>query len=254
MEPFDAYAHLYDLDYAVEELDLPVVQSFAARCGSPILELGCGTGRLVVPLAREGYSVTGVDLSDAMIDRARAKVAEQDLCDRATLVVQDLRRLELEERFALAYAAINSFMHLTTSDDQLTALVRFRQHLKPGGLLVLDLFNPDPGRLADSDGEVILDKVLTDPASGERLMKFYTENVDLGRQLVHVTVFVDRVDDEGRVQRTLFPFTLRYLYRDELALLLRHAGFEVETFYGSYELDDFCGESERLIAVAARPD
>ncbi|MFC2023786.1 class I SAM-dependent methyltransferase [Chloroflexota bacterium] len=253
MEPFGAYAHLYDLDYADEELDLPVVLSLAARCGSPILELGCGTGRLVVPLAQEGYQVTGVDLSEAMIDRARGKVAEQDLSERATLVMQDIRRLELEDRFTLAYSAINSFMHLTSADDQLTALVQIRRHLQPGGLLVLDLFNPDPGRLADSHGQVILDKVLTDPASGSRLMKFHTERVDLGRQLVHVTLFVDRVDDRGSVQRTLFPFTLRYLYRDELVLLLRHAGFELETIYGSYDLDEFTGDSERLIAVAARP-
>jgi SAM-dependent methyltransferase len=254
MGPFEAYAHLYDLDYADEDLDLPVVLSFAARCGSPILELGCGTGRLVVPLAQEGYHVTGVDLSEAMIDRARTKVAEQDLSGRATLVVQDIRRLALEDKFTLAYAAINSFMHLTSADDQLAALVRIRRHLQPGGLLVLDLFNPDPGRLAESHGQVILDKVLKDPASGDRLMKFHTERVDLGRQIVYVTLFVDRVDDRGAVQRTWFPFTLRYLYRDELVLLLRHAGFDVETIYGSYDLDDFNGESERMIAVASRPD
>lgn len=251
---FASYARFYDLDYASFDADLAMIQHFAARSGSPILELGCGTGRLLVPLAQQGYRITGVDASKAMLDRAHQKLRAADLKERVTLVEQDLRNLELEDRFRLTFAAVNTFLHLETRADQEEVLARIHRHLVPGGLVLLDLFNPDPGRLLDARGQVVLEKVLDDPQTGHRLMKFYSDRSDLEEQRVHVTIFVDEVDGEGRVQRTLFPFSLRYLYRSELELLLRQAGFEVEALYGSYELDEFDGDSDKLIAVARRLD
>jgi ubiquinone/menaquinone biosynthesis C-methylase UbiE len=251
---FASSARFYDLDYAGFDADLAMIQQFAARCGSPILELGCGTGRLLVPLAEQGYRLTGVDASGAMLDLARQKLIARDLAERVTLVEQDLRHLDLDDQFQFAFAAVNTFLHLTTRADQEEVLARIRRHLVPGGLVLLDLFNPDPGRLLDARGQVVLEKVMDDPETGNRLMKFYADRTDLEEQMVQVTVFVDELDGEGHVQRTLFPFSLRYLYRSELGLLLQQAGFEVEAFYGSYELDEFRGDSDKLIAVARRLD
>ena len=253
IDDFDLYARFYDPDLGDLDADLQMYEQFAARCDSPILELGCGTGRVFIPLARQGYRITGIDASAAMLEQARAKVAAQNLGDQLTLVQQEMVELELEERFNLAFAALNSFAHLHTTEAQLSALARIRRHLNPGGLLVLDMFNPDLARLLDARGQVALAKVIDGPGTDQRTMRFYTDEVDLGRQLIHTTYIVDEIDPEGNVKRTLFPFTLRYLFRYELELLLRHAGFEVEAIYGSYELDQFSGESEKLIAVARRP-
>lgn len=253
MTDFDIYARFYDLDFGDMDADLFMIQQFADRCGSPILELACGTGRVLLPLAQQGYEVTGVDISAAMLDVARGKIAAASLGERITLVQQDMRELDLDGRFNLAFVAVNSFMHLLSTDDQLAALTRIRQHLNPGGLLLLDLFNPDLARLLDFRGQVALDKVLTDPVSSQRLMRFRTETVDLGQQIIQATFIVDEIDGKGQVLRTLFPFSVRYLFRYELELLLRHAGFEVEAIYGSYDLDEFTGESDKMIAVARRP-
>jgi SAM-dependent methyltransferase len=211
MDSYDRYARFYDLDYAGTDVDLPMFQQFAARCGSPILELGCGTGRLLLPLARQGFCVTGVDTSPAMLDQARQKVSAEALQVRVTLVEQDMRHLDLDGRFNLAFSAINSFMHLLSIDDQLTALVRIRQHLNPGGLLILDLFNPDLGRLLDFRGQLGLGKVMKDPATGRQLMKFHSETVDLGQQTIQVTYIVDEMDTDGHLQRTLYAITDRRL-------------------------------------------
>jgi SAM-dependent methyltransferase len=254
VDHYDVYARFYDLEFGDLTSDLLMVQQFAARCGSPILELACGTGRVLLPLAREGYQVTGIDVSPAMLEVARHKVEEEDLADRVTLVEQDMRDLDLPGRFEVAFVAVNSFMHLLNTGDQLAALARIRDHLNPGGLLLLDLFHPDLSRLLDFRGQVALDRVSVEPATGHRLMRFSTQTVDLAQQTIHVTYMLDQVDSEGRIQRTLFPFSIRYLFRYELELLLRHAGFEIEAIYGSYDLDDFCSESEKMIAVARRPD
>jgi SAM-dependent methyltransferase len=254
MTHYGLYARFYDLDYADFEADLHMVQQYAARCGSPILELGCGTGRLLVSLARDGYQVTGVDVSAEMLQVARDKVAAQGLGDRVTLLHQDMREIDLDGSFNLAFSAINSFLHMPTASDQLLALSAIHRHLNSGGLLLLDLFNPDLDRLLDSRGQLVLDKTMTDPDSGHRLIKFRTQTVDPGRQLLHTTYLVDEVDAGGCVRRFLFPFTLRYLFRGELELLLRQAGFEVEAIYGSYDLDEFGSDSDKMIAVARVPD
>jgi SAM-dependent methyltransferase len=253
VDPFEAYSRFYDLDYAEFDADLHLIEQFALHCGSPILELGCGTGRLLIPLAGSGYKVTGVDVSEAMLAVARRKVLANGLDSRVALLRQDMRELEIDTRFNLAFAAINSFLHMMTAGDQTAALLRIRQHLNPGGVLLLDLFHPDPGRLLDARGQVVLDKVLTDPDTGHRLMKFRTEVVDLEQQMIHTTLILDEVDLEGRVERTLFSYPLRYLGRGELELLLRHAGFEIEAVYGSYDLDEFTGESDKMVAVARLP-
>jgi SAM-dependent methyltransferase len=253
MDQFDLYARFYDLNLGDFDADLLMIQQFAARCGSPVLELACGTGRVLLPLARQGYQVSGVDISPAMLEVARDKVAAEGLADRVTLVEGDMRDFALDGRFNLAFVAVNSFMHLLTTDDQLTALACIRRHLNPGGLLLVDLFNPDLGSLLDARGQVLMDKTMTDPETGHRLVRFHTRTVDLGQQTQRVTYIVDEVDGDGQVRRTLFPFSMRYLFRYELELLLRHAGFTVEAVYGSYDLDEFSGDSDRMIAVARNP-
>jgi SAM-dependent methyltransferase len=253
IDPFDIYARFYDPDLGELDADIQMYEQFAARCGSPILELGCGTGRILLPLARLGYQITGIDASAEMLQRAQAKIASKEMGEHVTLVQQEMCELELEDRFTMAFAALNSFAHLHTTDEQLVALKQARRHLCPDGLLILDMFNPDMGRLLDARGQVALGKVMAEPDTGHRLMRFYSEEVDLERQLIHTTYMVDELDAEGHVRRTLFPFSLRYVFRYELELLLRHAGFEVEAIYGSYELDPFSGDSEKLIAVARKP-
>jgi len=253
-DDYRAYAQFYDLDVAERDPDRMMIEQMAALCGSPILELACGTGRALLPLARQGYQVTGVDISPEMLAIARRKVEAEGLADRVTLVEQDMRQLALDGRFNLAFVAVNSFMHLLTVDDQMEALSRIREHLNPGGRLLLDLFNPDLGRLLDFRGQVSLDKVLTDPETGHTVMKMRSDRADLSQQTISVSFIFDEVDGQGVVRRTLVPFSVRYLFRAELEHLLQRSGFAVEAIYGSYDLDDFSSDSEKMITVARRLD
>ncbi|MGD2039432.1 MAG: class I SAM-dependent methyltransferase [Anaerolineae bacterium] len=254
MLDFDVYARFYELDYGAFDSDLVLFQQFAARTGSPVLDMACGTGRVLLPLARQGYQVTGVDNSEAMLAIAREKVTAEGLHDRVVLHHQDMRQLDLGRRFNLVLVALNSFTHLASLDDQLSTLARMYQHLQPGGVLVLDLFNPDLDRLLGFQGQVTLDKTMLDEETGHQVMRFRTEKVDFGRQILHMTYIVDEVDSQGTVKRTLFPFHMRYIFRYELELLLRYTGFALEAIYGSYDLDPFEGDSGKMIAVARRPD
>lgn len=252
MSDFDRFARFYDLDYESFQEDVAMYLGFAERTGGPLLELGCGTGRLLLPLAEAGYQITGVDMSEQMLAIARAKLDEAGLSDHATLIQDDMRAVRLDQRYRLAFIAINSFMHLTTMEDQLAALRVWREALVPGGLLIIDLYNPNPQRLLEADGRVELQGRWFDPDTGATVMKHFSRTLDDARQLQHVLFIYDEVFPDGALRRTLAPFQARYVFRFEGELLLDKAGFTPEQVYGSYDLDPYTGESERMIFVARR--
>jgi hypothetical protein len=146
---------------------------------------------------------------------------------------------------------MNSFMHLATTGDQLAALARIHAALRSGGLLAIDLPNPDIAALAEQNGALVLDKTF-DLADGTRVQKFVCQFADISTQISHVTFIYDELNAEGQVRRSAIPFTMRWLYRYELEHLLARAGFALEALYGSYELDEYSSTSDRMLAVARR--
>jgi len=208
---------------------------------------------LLLPLARAGLRLAGVDISGAMLSLARARLTAAGLSARVQLHEDDIRARAPRGPFGLAIVAINSFMHLADTADQLAALEHIHAALRPGGLLAIDLFNPDPRALAEQHGALALDKTFT-LADGTSVQKFVAQHVDMAAQTSHVTFIYDEIDAEGRVRRSTLPFSMRWLYRYELEHLLARAGFALDGLYGSYELDDYNAESELLLAVARKRD
>jgi SAM-dependent methyltransferase len=249
MQTYDPFARYYDADFRDYLDDLPFYQELARRTGGPLLELMCGTGRVLLPLAEAGYSITGVDISPAMLAIARERVVEAGLADTATLVEGDVRDLPLPAgQFALAFVAVNSFMHLEAVRDQLACLSNVRRALTPRGLLVLDLFSPDPLEIAREDNRLVLDREYQ--LDGRYVQKFVTVDSDAAAQLSRVTYLYDETDQTGIVTRRTMRFNMRWFYRYELEHLLARAGFSARNVYGSYDLDPYVNGSPRLIVVA----
>ena len=252
LEEMDRAARFFDADYAEYTDDLLMVEAYARRTGGPLLELGCGTGRLLVPLASAGYEVTGVDLSPEMLHIARAKAEAAGVGQRVTLVRGDFADASLTGAYRLALVMMNTFLHLTSQSAQLRALRHWREHLARDGLLLIDIFNPDVAQLASLDGRIEWDKTWTDTQTGATVMKFLTRTVDLAEQTIHVNLIYDEIAAEGQVRRTLVPFDHRYLWRFEAELLLDKAGFVLEGVYGDRSLGPFEGDSDTMILVARR--
>lgn len=252
---YDRFAPFYDLEFAAYDDDLPLYRAFATHTGGPLLELGCGSGRVLVPLAEDGYAMTGVDLSPAMLALAGEAATRAAVAERVALVEDDIRTLGKlgTTRFALAFSAINSFLHLETQGDQLAALRAVAQHLQPGGLFIADLFPPHPDLLIEYDGRLIHVGTYRDPHTDERIDKFSTSMLARADQRIDTTFFYDRLRADGTTQRVAATFALRYIGRYELELLLDRAGFTDITIYGSYDLEPFTDASERMIAVARLP-
>jgi SAM-dependent methyltransferase len=247
---YDAILRYYDADHADFAEDLPFYRELARRTAGPVLEAMCGSGRLLVPLARDVRQLTGVDSSPGMLALAHERIAAAGLRSRVSLAEADIRRTALGGPFSLAFVALNSFMHLTAVVDQLDALARLKDALVPGGLLALDLFNPDARALSETDGALTLDRTFT-LADGARVQKFVAQRVDMARQTSHVTFLYDELDERDLVRRTTHTFRMRWLYRYELEHLLARSGFAIEAVYGSYDLDPF-GSGDLMLTVARR--
>jgi SAM-dependent methyltransferase len=249
---FDRFARFYDWDTEGETDDLDFYRNLVARTGGPVLEVGCGTGRVLLPLAKAGVRLTGVDVSPQMLARARAKLAAAGLADRVKLVEADATTMVLDERYRLAYVALNTFMHFTTREAQTAVLRRIHGHLVPGGLLVLDLFNPHPDLLQEADGRLVHDFTRPGPADGALSTRFHSQRIDPARQLLEITFFYDEQGPDGVLRRTTAPFELYYFTRREVELLLEACGFAVENVYGNYDLEGYWAGSSKLIVVARR--
>lgn len=248
---YDQLAPFYDLGMAGFDADIGLYLGFARRLRGPVLELGCGSGRVAIELARAGVSVVGIDRSAAMLSLAREKlVAEPEL--PVTLRQADMRDFELGRRFALITLPLDGFLHLENQDDQLACLRRVRDHLTRNGRLVLDLPAPassDWGDWSPGLRPLVLAWSVALPG-GERVNKYSSFDADASTQTHRVTEVYERLDPTGSVRRWTVEYTLRYVFPVEIELLLRIAGLRLRARYGDYDLGPFTAESERQIVVA----
>ena len=249
---FDRFARFYDEDYRAYTDDVEAIVALAKEADGPVLELGCGTGRLLLPLAAAGRTVTGVDLSPALLEVARAKLAASPHGRRVTLVTGDLTDVALAQRdFAFAFCTSNTLMHLADADAQQAALVNAERHLRPGGLLLIDLFHPDIARLMEVDGVTELADQWTRP-DGTTVIKWSVRSLDLAAQIQETLFIYEEIAPDGAVRRTLCPFTLRFLWRHETELMLAAAGFTVEAVWGDFEGTPYDNASDHLILLATK--
>lgn len=250
---FDRFARFYDEDYRAYDEDVEAILHLAGEMEGPVLELGCGTGRLLLPLAQGGHTVTGVDLSPALLAQARAKLAALPQAAAVTLLQADLRTLALPQRdFAFVFCVSNTLMHMADPGDQLAALTAAAAHLRPGGLLLIDLFHPDIPRLMEVHGVMELADRWTRP-DGTEVIKWSVRTLDLAEQLQETLFIYEETAPDGSVRRTHCPFTLRYLWRNEAELMLAAAGLEVEAVWGDFEGTPYGNQSEHLILLATKP-
>src|SRR5438093_1431567 len=127
MNDYDLIAPFYDREHASFDEDIELYRGFAELCTGPLLELACGSGRLLVPLAREGYTLTGVDTSEKMLALAQKHLEQEHLSSHVTLVQQDMGILHLPQKFSFAFVALGSFAHLTSRKVQQQALAATRK-------------------------------------------------------------------------------------------------------------------------------
>jgi SAM-dependent methyltransferase len=224
--------------------------------GGTVLEVGCGTGRILLPIARAGYTIAGLDASPQMLGRCEAQVREEAnaVGARVSLHEGDARAFDLGRKFDLVIAPFRVVQHLTTIDDQLGFLHSVARHLAPGGRFVFDVFNPNFSVLATADGtehEDTPETTLPDGRSFRRARR--VSRVRWIDQVSEIELIYYISSDSGKkVQRQVQSFDMRWFLRAELVHLLARGGFGLRSIYGDFDRSPLSDKSPEQIARAER--
>ncbi|MHB0877230.1 MAG: class I SAM-dependent methyltransferase [Anaerolineae bacterium] len=243
----DALAHYYDLRHGAAGADVEFYAELAEESAGTVIEVGCGTGRLLLPLAEAGHTVFGVDVSRQMLLRARRRLAGFDSAARVRLLQGDVRQLPVRDA-RLAVMALNTFCHFTRPEEQHEALTSVRGALSPGGILALDVPNPHAEFDARPDGVPTLEAV--HESEDTTVYEWSVTEADAAAQTMSVRLIYDACDASGAMRRQSHAYLLRLFYRYELELLLRGAGFGEVQLFGDFDGCEYETGSPRIVAVA----
>ena len=247
----DRLASLYDA--FVFEGDLPLYTELARAQGSRVLEVACGSGRVVLPLVLAGFDVVGIDASAPMLAIARRKLEAAGR--QAGLVHADMRTFALDRRdFDLAIVAVKSFAYLTETPDQLQCLRSIHAHLRPGGLLAIDLMHPQPEWVGAVQGSMRDDLLQRVPDQGFTLSRVESVvSTDVAHQIRVVRSIYEVINDHGSVvEKRFVEWPYRWTHRFEAEHLLERTGFAVESVWGGYRREPFTSGSSAMVFGARR--
>ncbi|MEM9075976.1 MAG: class I SAM-dependent methyltransferase [Bacteroidota bacterium] len=207
-----------------------------------ILELCCGTGRLTIPLAKEGYNITGLDFTSSMLEKAKAKAAKSGL--EIPFIKGDMRTFRLEERFDLIFIPFNSIHHLYTNEDMFLTLASVKKHLKNDGGFILDCFNPNIQYLVEAGKEEMqVAEYFTQ--DGRNVVVRQTMRYESSTQINRITwhYYINGAFDSSQ------NLDMRLFYPQELNSYLEQNGFSILHKFGGFEEEVFKDSSEKQIFV-----
>jgi len=257
---YDEYAFIADLYDSVvpyrDRTDVPFFVDAAMAAGSPVLEIGCGTGRVLIPTARAGVDIVGLDSSTHMLALCRRRLQEESAAvqSHVELVQADMRGFDLGRTYNLITVPFRPFQHLITVADQMSCLDSIRRHLAPNARLILDLFNPSLDALvAQQEGQAFGEEPPFTMSDGRRVVRRH-KNVGHDRfaQVIHVELLYDVTHADGREERLVHAFPMRYLFRYEVEHLLARCGLEVEQIYAGYDKRPYGSTYPGELIVVAR--
>lgn len=251
---YDQIAPIYDLIHGDLKADLEFHIRQAAETQDPILELGCGTGRLLLPLARTGHKVTGIDNSSAMLEITRGKLEKESdhVRDRLSLVEGDISFFNLEQQYGLTILPYNTLYHLDGAGRR-NCFICVHRHLIPGGRLLIDIDNPVEMSDPVDDGILLLERTMTAKGGDTVIVQTTSSWVDIDAQQRHTTwIFDASAAAGGPINRSVVTATFHYVNVHEFEQELEAAGLKLTAFYGDYGLEPFGEQSPRLLVIAKR--
>lgn len=227
--------------------DVPLYRALAAAHGTPVLELGAGTGRIALALAREGVDVVGVELAPAMLAAAKMRAEQEGL--GLTLALGDLRSFDLDATFSLILLSYNTLNHLHTVDDLRRCFATVQKHMDEDSRFVVDTFQPS---LAFLGGDPETPRPILrylDPYSKDEVVLHEENHYDPATQLNRV---IWRYTVGGEADARVEELTMRLFFPAELDALLELSGFAIEDKWGDYDRRPFDGTSSKQIVVCRR--
>jgi SAM-dependent methyltransferase len=241
------YVTRRDVRFYVEE---------ARDVGGSVLEVGCGTGRILLPIARSGRTIDGLDASPEMLQRCRAKLEQEPVAVQRHVMLHrgDARDFDIGRQFDLVIAPFRVMQHQITIEDQLGFLDSAARHLAPGGRLIFDVFNPNFAALVSADGVEREDTPQTTLPDGRTFRR--AGRVARVRWIDQVSeielIYYISSGSGAQFDRHVESFDMRWFLRAELVHLLARTGFRVRSIYGDFDRSTLIDSSPEQIVCAER--
>jgi len=250
-------AALYDYEYRRRRADVAFYRELAVRrlgASGRILELGAGSGRITIPLARAGFEVTAVDSNKQMLGKLRERMATlpRRVAERITIVEADLRRFEVPGEFPLALAVFNVLEHLYTRVELDACLRCVRDHLAPGGAFAFDVQLPDLAWLMRDPWTRWARTKFTDPTSGKQMIYSTNHEYDAISQIVLIRIYYELAENEGGAPIKIVKLSQRKFFPAELEALIAHAGLRTVERYGDFGWRPLDSSAESQVIVCER--
>ena len=247
------FAYFYDHFSGKLQSDTPFYLEEAKKAGSPVLELGYGTGRVTIPVAESGIDIVGIDLSEDMLSVAREKIAKLsgEVQNRIHIMEGDMRDFSLDQKFNLIMIPFRAFLHIVTPDDQRQALACIREHLADDGRLAFNIFDPSMKIITEHTGSLGGSvKKMTEfihPDTGRKILVWDTRKYDTTEQTNETYFILEELDEHGKsLSKIYIRLFLRYSYRYEMQYLLELCGYRVEALYGDFQRGPFRHGGEQI--------
>jgi SAM-dependent methyltransferase len=246
--PFDD-GELYEILVGGLDYGLDFYVDLARRAEGPVLDIGCGTGRVMLPCLQAGVDIEGLDLFEPMLARLRESAARAGLSPQ--LYRADMSDFRLPRRYGLVMIPFNAFTHNLTQETQIGCLECCREHLLPRGMLVFDGAFPGLEWIGARQHCRVLEGETTDPRTGRTLRVFDTRSFDRVRQLQHSINEVESVGSDGTVELLQkSEFDMRWVYKEEMILLLRHTGYARWEISGDFDGRALTEETDVMVVRA----
>jgi SAM-dependent methyltransferase len=244
-EAFYSHAKLYDLMFPGGGPAVDFYRAEAGRTDGQILELGCGTGHKLIPIASDGYSCVGLDRSSDMLAEARRKADESGVL--VEWVQGDMAAFDLGRTFDLVLITANSLLHLHEADDLVSCFRSVRRHLAPGARFIFDVFNPSVPMLAAADGVRRTRESLSfaDPDRG-RVRVDIAETYDASVQVTRGTWYLSTDSEPDFV---VAPLEIRSIFPQELPLLVSLGGLRLVERFGDWSGGPFSADAPLQLCV-----
>lgn len=244
MKYYNEFADIYD-DFSVGIGDLGFYKKQAKKAKGKVLEVACGTGRILLPLLKAGVDIEGFDISSKMLGVLNQKAKKDGL--KPKVWKADMRNFRANKKYSLIMVPYRAFNHVESSADQIRALKNFRRHLGRGGRLVLNFFYPSYTYMAKRDGKRAKRKAIT--IKGAKYCFEEIARYEPIGQLIRVEWII--TDPKGRTHGVL-KIHLSYIYKKEFELLLRAAGFRRWKVYGGFKGEKLKTEKQEMVWIIER--
>jgi SAM-dependent methyltransferase len=252
---YQKVAFLYDFDNRdIVKSDIPFYLEYAAKYAGNILELACGTGRVSIVLAQNGYKIYGIDLSDSMLEQFTIKLVNQprNVENNIWIGKHDMSCFQLHQAFSLIIIPFRGFQVLTSEESQRNCLKCVYKHLKEEGVFIVNTFRP----YQKMDETWIYPEMVqweaADEATGNKIVKKHKgPKIDVINQIIYPEMIYQVIEPNGKILEVKEPLELKYYYYDQLKELLESEGFEIKEEFGYYDKSNI-DDGKELIFVCGK--